>query len=76
MISYSKEEHLSFINEEMYKLCVVSGLPYETVTRENYDEILQSLRLLVINPAEFHRIHYALRYLYFNKLVIEQLEDN
>ena len=76
MISYSKEDHLSFINEEMYKLCVVSGTVHETITRENYDEVLQGLRLLVIDSAEFYRIHCALRYLYFNKLVAEQLEND
>jgi hypothetical protein len=76
MISYSKHDHLSFINEELYKLCVLSGLSYETVNRENYDEVLHSLRLLILDPAEFHRVHYTLRYLYFNKLVAEQLEDN
>jgi hypothetical protein len=76
MISYSKEDHLSFINEEMYKICVLSGLPHDTVTRENYEEILKSLYVNIINPADFNRIHCALRYLYFNKLVAEQLENN
>lgn len=75
MISYSKEDHLSFINSEMYKLCILSGLPYDTVTRENYEEVLKSLRINTINSADFHRIHCALRYLYFNKLVAEKLDN-
>jgi hypothetical protein len=74
MISYSKEDHLNFVNEELFRLCIISGLSYETVTRENYDEVLRGLQTSIVDGKEFHRLHYSLRYLYFNKLMIESME--
>lgn len=73
MISYSQEDHMNYVQERMYRLCVMSGLPYETVTKENYKEISDALGFL--SAREFFNAQAELRSLYLDKYLIPYFDE-
>lgn len=68
MINYSSEDHMSYIQERMYAICAMSGLDYETVTPENYDEITEALGFL--SAREYYNVHAEMRSLYMDKYMM------
>lgn len=73
MITYSKEDHMNYVEKRMYRLCVMSGLSYETVTKENYQEISDALGFL--SARQFFNAQAELRSLYLDKYLIPFFDE-
>jgi hypothetical protein len=74
MISYSAEEHNKYLQKYFYIIGVKSLTSEETITKENFETVLEGLRQNSVNE-EFHRNYAALRMLYFQKHIMEALEN-
>jgi hypothetical protein len=74
MINYSAEEHNKYLQKYFYVVIAKSLTDEETVTKENFETVLEGLRENSINE-EFHRNYAALRMLYFQKHIMESIEN-
>jgi hypothetical protein len=74
MISYSVEEHSKYLEKYFYVLSVKSLTDEETITKENFETVLEGLRQNSANE-EFHRDYAALRMLYFQKHIMESVDN-
>jgi len=73
VINYSYEDHMLYVEKRMYKLCAMANLPYETVTKENFQEISDALGYL--SPKVFFTAQAELRSLYLDKYLIPYFEE-
>jgi len=73
MISYDKADHMDYVEQRMYRICQLSGLPYETVTKENYLEI--SAALGYMSEQRFFLTQAELRSLYMDKFMTPHFEE-
>jgi len=65
MINYDKDNHMNYVEQRMYRICQLSGLPYETITKENFTEVSNALGFL--SSQHFFLTQAELRSLYMNK---------
>lgn len=73
MITYSLDDHMSYVQQRMYRLCVMTGLPYETVTKENFQEVSDALGYL--SNKSFFNAQAELRSLYLDKYLVPYLNE-
>jgi hypothetical protein len=74
MISYSAEEHNKYLQRYFYSLCVKAQTDEETVTKENFEIVLDGLKQNSLEE-EFHRNYAALRILYFQKHIMDSVGE-
>ena len=73
MITYSSEDHMAYVEQRMYRLCALAGLQYETVTKENYQEVSDALGYM--SNKNFFNAQAELRSLYLDKYMIPYFEE-
>jgi hypothetical protein len=64
---------MSYVQERMYAICAMSGLSYETITPENYQEITDALGFL--SPREYYNLHAEMRSLYMDKYMMPFFDE-
>ena len=73
MINYSYEDHMNYVEQRMYAICSMSGLDYNTITPENYEEITEALGFL--SQREYYNVHAEMRSLYMDKYMMPFFEE-